>query len=98
MAPVHGTGVAIAFDNLAGDGPGSILSQGVGAAVTSGFATVANAITLHTTAASGMYANLTTATAATIKCGPIEIITRTTRKHAIQTLLICNISTHINNT
>ncbi len=65
-APVIGDGTAISWDNVAGDGPFSMLTQGVGVAVTSGGATVANAIALDATASSSMFADLSTATAATI--------------------------------
>ncbi len=65
-APVIGDGTAIKWDNDAGDGPFSILTQGVGVDITSGGATVANALSLDATASSGMLADLSSATAATI--------------------------------
>jgi len=69
-APVIGTSpgnVAILFDNVAGDGPGSLTTQGAGNPIHSGMATVGNALTLGVVGAtSGIVADLTNATAATI--------------------------------
>jgi hypothetical protein len=70
-APVIGSGINILFDNAAGDGPGSVTTGGLNPDGTanvlySGMSTLGSGLRLDVTGPTGMIADLTTATAATI--------------------------------